>query len=82
MANFKIPVAIGEVSVVHTRNAVVTVTLNPDGKTYEILVDGTLYKASASLEFMTSFVEELLQDELDVTQSGSKPETPVRRLRP
>lgn len=82
MANFKIPTAIGEVSVVKTRNAIVTVTLNPDGKTYEILVDGTLYKASASLEFVTSFVEGMLQDDLDVTQGGSKPESPARRFRP
>ena len=75
MANFRIPQAVGEVSVVRTRDAVVTITLNPDGKTFEILIDGALFKATASYEFMTSFVEEMLQDDLNMTSTDSSNET-------
>jgi hypothetical protein len=71
MANFKIPRSIGEISVVHTRDAVVTITLNPDGKTYEILIDGALYRASASMHFMISFVEGLLQNDLEMESDDS-----------
>lgn len=75
MANFKIPRAVGEVSVVRTRDAVLTITLNPDGETFEVLIDGALFKAFASYQFMASFVEGMLQDDLDMAPTDSHNET-------
>ena len=69
MANFTIPKAIGRSSILHTRDAVVMIILNSDGKTYEILIDGALFKTSASIEFVISFVEGMLEDDFELEQS-------------
>ncbi len=65
MRNFLVPSISGESSVIHTRDVIVTVTLNADGTTYEVLMDGTPFKPAQSRKWITEFIEGLLKNDFN-----------------
>lgn len=64
MVSFNIPNKVGESKVVCTREATLTITLNFDGETFEILIDGVIYKSSVPRKSMVDFVEGILINDL------------------
>lgn len=72
MVSFNVPNKAGESTVVRTREATLTITLNLDGETFEILIDGGIYKSSLTRKNMVGFVEGMLEDDLRLYAADEK----------
>lgn len=71
MANVSIPRIPGESSLIHTREAAITITLNADGATYQILMDGTPYKPAQDRKWVIEFIEGMLKDDFNLSEKGN-----------
>jgi hypothetical protein len=66
MVSFNVPNKVGESTVVRTRETTLTITLNIDGETFQILIEGDIHKSSLTRKNMVGFVEGMLEDDLSL----------------
>ena len=52
--------------------ASLTITLNSEGETFEILIDGGIYRSSLSNKNMVGFVDGMLEDDLSLYAANEK----------
>lgn len=68
-----LPTKPGDTTAIETADTTLTVEMNHDG-TYNIYIDGTLYKASVTAEFVMSFVVAMKAEygaEIDLTDDST-----------